>query len=150
MCVYVHTSLHLKNVHVFDASAFLAYVYLYIYVLHLWRSSEINTCYLLLVYSCAISTPRRVNNSAAFSAAISVLSGTHFTHESSDACKGKVPCPRIEHRNKDPTLRGEKHDISLKILHQAGFETARQTATMAKRHALRPLCFFSVLYERVH
>ena len=25
-----------------------------------------------------------------------------------------------------PILRGEKHDISLRILHQAGFETARQ------------------------
>ena len=30
------------------------------------------------------------------------------------------------------TLRGEKHDISLKILHQEGFEPARQAATLAK------------------
>ena len=36
-------------------------------------------------------------------------------------------CPNIE--------RGE-HDISLKSLHQAGFETARQAATSAERHAL--------------
>ena len=28
------------------------------------------------------------------------------------------------------------HDISLKMLHQAGFETARQAATSAERHAL--------------
>ena len=33
-------------------------------------------------------------------------------------------------------LRGEKRDLSLKILHQAGFETARQAATFLKRHAL--------------
>ena len=31
---------------------------------------------------------------------------------------------------------GEKHDISLKILHQAGFETARNSATLEKRRAL--------------
>ena len=40
------------------------------------------------------------------------------------------------HRNNVSTLRGEKHDISLKILHQAGFESARQSAKLAKRHAL--------------
>ena len=52
-----------------------------------------------------------------------------FTPESSEACEGKVPCPRTQHRNNVPILRGEKHDISLKILHQAGFETARQAVT---------------------
>ena len=33
-------------------------------------------------------------------------------------------------------LRGEKHDISLKILHQVGFETAWQAVTLAKLRAL--------------
>ena len=47
-----------------------------------------------------------------------------------------MPCPRTQHLNNVPRLRGEKHDISLKILHQAGFETARQAATSAERHAL--------------
>ena len=59
--------------------------------------------------------------------AISVLPGT----ESSEAFEGEVPCPRTQHLNNVPRLRGEKHDISLKILHQAGFETARQAATSA-------------------
>ena len=40
--------------------------------------------------------------------------------------------PRTHHRNYVPRLRGEKHDISLTILHQAGFETAWQAATLAK------------------
>ena len=40
------------------------------------------------------------------------------------------------HLNNVQRLRGEKHDISLKILHQAGFETAREAATSAERHAL--------------
>ena len=52
-----------------------------------------------------------------------------FTPESSEACEGKVSCPRTQQRNNVPIWRGEKHDISLKILHQAGFETARQAAT---------------------
>ena len=47
-----------------------------------------------------------------------------------------MPCPRTQHLNNVPRLRGENHDISLKILHQAGFETARQAATSAERHAL--------------
>ena len=42
-----------------------------------------------------------------------------------------MSCPRTHHLNNVPRLRGEKHDISL-----AGFETARQTATLAERHAL--------------
>ena len=33
-------------------------------------------------------------------------------------------------------LRGKKHDNSLKIMHQAGFETARQATTLTKHHAL--------------
>ena len=57
-----------------------------------------------------------------------------FTPESSEACKGKVQ--RKQHRNNVPILRMGKHDISLKILHQAGFETARQAVTLAKLHAL--------------
>ena len=47
-----------------------------------------------------------------------------------------MSCPRTHHRNNVPRLRGEKHDISLKILHQAGFETAWQAATSAKCHAI--------------
>ena len=46
-----------------------------------------------------------------------------------------MPFLGTQHRNNVPILRGEKHDISLKILHQAGFETARQAAILAK---LRP------------
>ena len=49
---------------------------------------------------------------------------------------GEVPCPRTQHLNNVPRLRGQKHDISLKILHQAGFETARRAATSAERNAL--------------
>ena len=66
--------------------------------------------------------------------AISVLPGTHF--HLSQVKHLRVPCPRTQYLNNVPGLRGEKHDISLKILHQAGFETARQAATSAERHAL--------------
>ena len=47
-----------------------------------------------------------------------------------------MSCPKTHHLNNVPRLRGEKHEISLKILHQAGFETARQAATTAEPHAL--------------
>ena len=47
-----------------------------------------------------------------------------------------MPRPRTQHRNNVPILRGEKHDISLKFLHQAGFKTAGQAATLAKLRAL--------------
>ena len=47
-----------------------------------------------------------------------------------------MPCPRAQHRNNVPILRGEKHDISLEILHQAGFETAQQAATLTNLCAL--------------
>ena len=56
--------------------------------------------------------------------------------ESRETFEGEVSCPRTHHLNNVPRLRGEKHDISLKILHQAGFETARQAAKSAERHAL--------------
>ena len=59
-----------------------------------------------------------------------------FSPESSEAFEGEVSCPRTQHLNNVAILRGEKHDISLKILHQAGFETARQAATSTKRQAL--------------
>ena len=73
--------------------------------------------------------------------AISVLPGTHIHSYSSEAFKGGVSCPRTHHLNNVPRLRGEKHDISLKILHQAGFENVRQAATWAERHALTiPSC----------
>ena len=47
-----------------------------------------------------------------------------------------MSCPRTHHLNNVQRLRGEKHGISLKILHQAEFETARQAATSAEHHAL--------------
>ena len=43
---------------------------------------------------------------------------------------------RTQHRNNVPISRGEKHDTSLKILRQAGFETALQAATLTKLRAL--------------
>ena len=95
----------------------------------------------------------------AYSACISALgtSRTHshlcptrcsFTPESSEACEGKVPCPRIQHQNNIPILRGEKHDISLKILHQAGFETARQAMALAKLCALA-IMSLSIISRRI-
>ena len=67
--------------------------------------------------------------------AISVLSGTHF--HLSQVKHLRVKCFVQGHNiiNNVPRLRGEEHYISLKILHQAGFETARQAATSAERHA---------------
>ena len=47
-----------------------------------------------------------------------------------------MSCPRTQHLNNVSRLRGEKHDISLKILHQAGFATARKAATSAELNAL--------------
>ena len=96
------------------------------------------------VHSRTISTPFLEHTALA---AISALgtSRTHrrlcptrysFSPESSEACKGKVSCPRTQHRNNVPILRGEKNVIFLRILHQAGFETARQAATLAKLCAL--------------
>ena len=41
-----------------------------------------------------------------------------------------------KYRNNVPISRREKHDIYLNILHQAGPDTSRQAATLAKRHAL--------------
>ena len=95
------------------------------------------------VNSCAISTPRGAYSTAAVSAHWTYRTHCHlcptrysFSPESSEAFEGEVPCPRTQHLNNVPRLRGEKHDISLKILHQAGFETARQAVTSAERHAL--------------
>ena len=59
-----------------------------------------------------------------------------FLPESSEAFEGVVSCPRTQHLDNISRLSGEKHDNSLKILHQAGFKTARQAATSAERHAL--------------
>ena len=94
-------------------------------------------------HSCAISTPRGAYSPAAISAHLTYRTHCHlcptrysFSPESSEAFEGDVSCPRTHHLNNVPRLRGEKHDISLKILHQAGFETARQAATSAERHAL--------------
>ena len=81
------------------------------------------------VYSCTILTLFLEHTALA---AISALGTNHthchlcptrysFTPESSGAYEGKLPCPRTQHQNNVPILRGEKHVISLKILHQAGF-----------------------------
>ena len=49
----------------------------------------------------------------------------------------EVSCPRTQHLNNVPRLRGGgEHDFSLKILHQAGFEIVRQAATSAERYSL--------------
>ena len=89
------------------------------------------------VHSCAISTPRRAYSPAAVLAHLTYRTHCHlcptrysFSPESSEAFEGEVPCPKTQHLNNVPRLREEKHDISLKILHQAGFETARQAATL--------------------
>ena len=41
-----------------------------------------------------------------------------------------------QRRNNETILRGDKHDISLKILDVAGFEPAQQAAILAKHRAL--------------
>ena len=43
---------------------------------------------------------------------------------------------RRQHQHNVPTSKGKKHEISLKILHQGGFKTAQQAATLANPHAL--------------
>ena len=60
-----------------------------------------------------------------------------FTPEWSAALEGEVPCPRTQHwKHNVPVLRGEKHDIPLKILHLARFELEQQAATLSKLRAL--------------
>ena len=66
--------------------------------------------------------------------AISVLPGTHS--HLSQVKHLRVKCLAQGYTINVPRLRGEIHDFSLKILHQVGFETARQAATSAERHAL--------------
>ena len=96
-----------------------------------------------LFHSCAISIPRGAYSPAAVSAHWTYRTHCHlcpsrysFSPESSEAFEGEVSCPRTHHLTNVPRLRGVKHDLSLKILHQAGFETARQAATSAECHAL--------------
>ena len=95
------------------------------------------------VHSRVISTPRKAYSPTAISAHWTYRTHYHLyptkysiPPESSEEFEGEVPCPITHHRNNVPRMRGEKHDISLKILHQAGFEIARQAATSAMRHAL--------------
>ena len=73
--------------------------------------------------------------------AISVLPGTHF--HLSQVKHLRVKCLAQGHNiltmSQDWEWRNMIflwNDISLKILHQAGFETARQASTLAERHAL--------------
>ena len=95
------------------------------------------------VHSRVISTPRGSYSPVAISA--HRANRTHcrlcpirysFSPESSEAFEDEAPRPRTQHRNNVLRLRGEKHNISLKILHRAGLETARQAAILAKCHAL--------------
>ena len=88
------------------------------------------------VHLCAIYTQLRAFSPAAVSAHWTHRTNCHLcptryfcSRESSEAIKGEVPCPRTQHRNNVPRLGREKHEISPKILHQAGFETTRQSAT---------------------
>ena len=46
--------------------------------------------------------------------------------EASETFEGEVPCTRTQYRKNVPRLTGRKHAIYLKIMHQAGLETARQ------------------------
>ena len=55
-----------------------------------------------------------------------------FTPESRETCEGKVPM--IQHQNNVSILTGEKHDIFMKILHQAGFVTALQAGAFTNSH----------------
>ena len=96
-----------------------------------------------LSHSWAISTTRGAYSPVAVSAHWTYCTHCHlcptrysFSPESSEAFEGEVPCPRTQHLNNVLRLRREKHAISLKILHQSGFETARQAATSTERHAL--------------
>ena len=67
--------------------------------------------------------------------AISVLPATHL--HLSQVKHVRIKCLAQGHNiDNVPILRGEKHDISLKILHQAGCETARQAVTLTKLRAL--------------
>ena len=107
------------------------------------RTLHFTPCVTGPVHSCVISTPRGAHSPAAVSAHWTYRTHCYlcptrysFSPESSEAFEGEVSCRRTQHPNYVPRLRGEKHDISLKILHQAGFETARQATTSAKRHAL--------------
>ena len=77
-------------------------------------------------HSCAISTPRRAYSPTALYAHWTYRIHCHLcptryslTPEPSEAWEGKVPCPRTQHWSNVSSLRGEKHDISLEILHQA-------------------------------
>ena len=96
------------------------------------------------VHSCAISTPGRAYSPAAISAHWTYHTHCHlcptrysFSPESSEAFEGWVPCPTTQRRNNVPIMRREKHAMSLKILHQAWFETTQQAATLTR---LRLLC----------
>ena len=71
-----------------------------------------------IVHSCAISTPRRAYCLAAVSAHWTYRTHCYlcptrysFSPESSEAFEGEVPCPRAQHLNNVPRLRGEKRDI---------------------------------------
>ena len=73
-----------------------------------------------------------------------------FTPESSEACKGEVPCPRTQHQTNVPILRGEKHDISCLKPH--GGQRLWQNATLKPlSHVLpkAPVLTISVLTWKV-
>ena len=95
------------------------------------------------VQSCAISTPRGAYSPVAISVHWTYRTHCHlcpsrysFSPEWNKAFEGEVSGPRTHHLNNVSRLRGEKHHISVKILHQSGFKNARQAATSAERNAL--------------
>ena len=84
-----------------------------------------------LLRVCAISTPRKAYSPAAIWGAVR---GTHL-HLSQERHM-RVKCFAQRHKNYNVSiLRAEINDISVKLLHQLGLETARQAATLAKRNA---------------
>ena len=87
------------------------------------------------IRSCAISITRKAYSPAAISAHWIYRTHCHlcptsysYIPESNKACEAKG------HNigNNVPILRGGIQDISLKTLHQAGFETARQASDISK------------------
>ena len=112
------------------------------------------------VHPCVTSTPQRAYNPAAILAHIIYRTHCHicptrysFAPESSEACEGKVSCPRTQQRNIVPMLRGENMIISLKILNQAGFETARQAAYICqcrRQRQWQSSCATSLSKHRYH
>ena len=77
------------------------------------------------VHSCPISTPFYVKHTALVAISVLETNRTHchlcptrysFTTDSSEACEGKVTCPRTQHRNNVRILKGERHDANCRYI----------------------------------